>query len=337
MPIDKEISRYNLAISKGIRWLEHVRNINGSYGENVNTLEAYYKSPLAFTEANKRDEGQKILDWIEWKYLTAEGHFHDPNPSEMSDRYCDLYQDLWILWGAYRLHQRTLVDKIRKFILRFFDKNSGGFQSNILDNPLTAPLELRSTAFSGIVCLMIGDVEIAQAAGDFVINMLDLQPDLSLGFFIVRDRNGKIVDHFTSEKERFYIISTKQTRPLYYALGLSLALLAKLYQYTNELKYLIAAERYLNICKSYGSQIFHHDYSGKLGWGLAMLYHSTQDDEYLNLSTTIADYLLGLQLPSGEWFLRNLYNNREEQPLVLTLDRTAEYIVWFTNIAKEVI
>lgn len=333
--IPAETSKYYAAIKRGTEWLCLLQKEDGSYGTDVTALEAYYKSPLAFAEAGKMIEGHKVLDWIIENHLTSEGHFHETLVDPSFQRYCDLYQDFWIIWGAYRLGRLDIAQRTLDFTLHFFDRSSGGFQSIITVDPPSAPREVRSTALGGLVNLIAGNIEVAKAAGDFLVEMLDLQPDLSRGFFLVRDASESVVTDFPPEKERFFVVSRNQTRPLYYALGLAVSFLAKLFLMTQESKYLSFTERYFGVCEGYGQDIFQHHYSGKLGWGLAMLYRITRESKYAQLAITVADYLTALQLPTGEWFLHGLFPEPREQPLVLTIDRTAEYIVWLTYIIRE--
>lgn len=330
-----DASKYCTAIRKGVEWLSVLQKGDGSYGTDVTALEAYYKSPLAFAEAGKQSRGQKLLYWIAGKYLSSSGHFRESLVDLPSERYCDLYQDFWITWGAYRLGQLDIAQKTMNFALRFFDRSNGGFQACIYEGSSTARKELRSTALGGLVSLIAGNIEVAKAAGEFVIETLDLQPDLHQGFFLLRDASGRPVTEYHQEMERFFIVSRSQANPLYYALGLAVAFLAKLFLVTNESKYLTNAERYSAVCEEYGQEVLHHHYSGKLGWGLAMLYRITQEPKYAKLAITIADYLTDLQLPTGEWFLPRLFVDPGEQPLALTIDRTAEYVVWLTYVVDE--
>jgi hypothetical protein len=185
------------------------------------------------------------------------------------------------------------------------------------------------------VSLITGNLEVARAAGDCLTEIMDLQPDPARGFLLLRDANGRLVADFPAEKERFFVVSHYQEQPLYYALGLAVAFLAKLSLITHEPKYLAMAEKYYGICEGYGSKMLEHHYGGKLGWGMAMLYKITGESKYKKSATAVLEYLTNLQLPTGEWFLRNLFHDLAEQPLILTIDRTAEFIVWLTYIVCE--
>jgi len=335
MDISGNMSKYFNAVEKGTRWLLQLQNKDGSYGNGVIELEAYYKSPLAFAETNHVLQGQKVIQWIVEKYRTPAGHFYDSLNDISFQRHCDLYQDLWIIWGAWRLGQFGIAQTGLDFVLRFFDKTSGGFQSSITDDISTARRELRSTALGGLVSLITGNIEVAKAAGEFLAKIIDMQPGPTLGFFLMLDANGKLVTDFPVEEERFFVVTSRQKQPLYYALGLAVAFLAKLSYITHEPQYITIAQKYLSICERYGIEILQHHYSGKLGWGLAMLYNITGEIKYKELAFVVLEYLAELQFPTGEWLLRNLFPNLREQPFVLTIDRTAEFSIWLTYILNE--
>ena len=327
--------KYNAAIRKGVQWLRPLLSEDGSYKAHVATLEAYYKSPMAFAKVGNIADGQRVLQWIVHTYLTKDGHFQDSSAYPFSQRYCDLYRDLWLVWGAHHLNQSDVVQRCFNFVLRYYDSSCGGFQSSIATKHLDAMFDLRSTAFGGLVSLYTKNTEVALKAGNFVIEMLNLQPDLSKGFYLVRDAGGNLITNFSRKIERFFIVSQSQKQPLFYALGFAISFLTKLYHVTHKTEYWAAAETYLRICETFGQRIFQHHYSGKIGWGLAMMHNLTENPQYVELTVSVADYLVSMQLPTGEWYLSSLFSKPRKQPIGLTIDRTAEYIVWLTYIVHE--
>lgn len=328
------ITRYDASIKKGIDWLRFVQRENDNHAD-VKALEALYKVPMSFASVGMITEGQHLLHYIVDNYLTNDGHFQEEIVKLYSHRYCDLYQDLWLAWGAYKLNEFNVAQKCMAFVLRFFSEANGGFFSRIAAESPNTTYELRSTALGGIVNLDMKNVCIAEKTGDFVIKILDLQPDISKGFYLAQDIKGNLITNFDVKDERYFIITRDQDQPLYYALGLAISLLAYLFLMTKKPKYLSAAERYFSVCVGYGDSIYQHHYSGKLGWGLAILYHVTKKEVYARLAIKIADFITNLQLSDGKWHLTTLFPDFNDQPIAITIDRTSEYVVWLTNIVHE--
>ena len=330
----QDVTRYLASIQKGAEWLSLLLSGNEGHAQ-VTVLEALYKAPMALAKVGRLIEGQNLLHRIMDRYLTDDGHFQETTVNSFSQRHCDLYQDLWLIWGAYYLGEFSVAQRCMAFVLRFFDEVNGGFRSSITTDYSNMSWELRSTALGGIGNLSMKNLGVAEMAGDFVIRMLDLQPDLFKGFYLGQDTRGNLVTNFDHKDERYFIITRDQSQPLYYALGLSTSLLAYLFLVTQKPKYLTAAERYVAVYEGYGHEIYQHHYSGKIGWGLAILYHVTKKQAYARLAIKVADYLTSLQLPTGQWHLRAIFPDLEKQPIAMTIDRTAEYIVWLTNIIHE--
>jgi len=246
-----------------------------------------------------------------------------------------LYEDLWLAWGALRLGDQTSARRTLDFAQQHRDPESGGFQDCVTAEAAKL-YDLRSTALGGLVSLDFGDLEIANAAAQFVVDLLAAQPKVLDEYYLVWDPQGGPVTSFPHERERLFVIRAHQEHPLHYALGLAVAFLGQLYSATCQERYLIAAEEYVRVLQGYGPSSFTHHYSGKLAWGLSLLLRVTGNDEYAAMLQQVVSYLAGLQSLAGDWWIERLFPNRKTQPLGVTTDMTAEYAVWLTRIAREV-
>jgi hypothetical protein len=269
--------------------------------------------------------------------MTPEGHFVDTQAGVTLNRYCDLYEDLWIAWGAARLGRFEVSLAVFRFCSRFFAEEYGGFRSTTKAAPPidTSLYDLRSTALAGLVALALGAPEVAAAAGRFAMVIMDLQPNPLDEFFLARDETGDLFRSYPPELARAFVIPRFPDRsqtPLYYALGLGIVLLASLYETTGNVSYLAGAERYATICQNYGEEILRNHYSGKLGWAFSLLWRLTNSDKYARISAIALDYLMETQLPDGSWSVPTLFTRYEDQPLAFTIDRTAEYTLWIKFI-----
>jgi hypothetical protein len=285
-------------------------------------------------------EGNLTLNWIINHYMTKAGHFEETASGAAVSRFCDLYEDLWIAWGAARLGRSEVSRTIFGFCSNFFDTRFGGFRSTLKTVPVIGAeiYDLRSTALAGLVALTMGELDIAVAAGKFTAALMDLQPDVREEFLLVRDEQGNLKESYPAELARFFVIprfAGRSQTPLYYALGLGIILLARLFEVTGDTRCLAAAERYALVCQDYGKEVLCNHYSGKLGWAFRVLSRLTGKQEYKQWADQAIEYLFETQLPSGAWSVPTLYARSEDQPLLFTIDRTAEYILWITYVKSE--
>jgi hypothetical protein len=326
-------------VSDALGWLSSVRNPGGGYA--AASLSAHYKSPLLFAQCNLSATGNEILEWTVDNYMTSAGHFQETGGTTSAvRRYCDLYEDLWLAWGASRLQQARVANEIFDFCLKFLDDKHGGFRSLIQDAGLgePTPYDLRSTALAGIAALAAGKEQVAREAGRFTIALLEMQPENASEFFLVRDASGKLITSYPPDVARFFSVPERPIpgeTPLYYALGLGMTFLAKLYELTGDSTHLAGAERYAAQCRKRGEDILRNHYSGKLGWGFKLLQRLTGRTEYGELSAIAVGYLLRTQMPSGAWHVPTLYPDFLDQPLSFTIDRTAEYALWIQYVNSE--
>jgi len=278
------------------------------------------------------------MNWITDNYTQGDGYYQSITGITRLTRKADLYETLWIAWGATILERTEIANGALAYALRYFDPTDGGFYSSAASDYHTHGKDLRSTALGGLVSAIVGRMDSAAAAASFVISLLNSQPQLeSQHFFLVCDDTGRIVTSFPSESERYFVITANQERPLYYALGLAVAFLAKIALLSGNQEYLSAARAYVDVCTSYGDRLLRHDYAGKLAWGLALLYRQTGEKILESRLIEICNYLCTLQQPSGEWRMNFLSSVELARAGItnVSYDRTAEYSLWLTYVMRE--
>jgi hypothetical protein len=87
------------------------------------------------------------------------------------------------------------------------------------------------------------------------------------------------------------------------------------------------AERYFGFAERCQEDAF---YSWlKMGWGSAVLHALTDNEKYLRVADQVADYWTRKQADNGCWFLADM-------PFYFVLDRTAEHVIWLSEILGEI-
>ena len=271
------------AISSGTRWLRSNRTPDGLYP--TCDLVSHYKSPLLLAEAGFAADGQTVLGWLVENYMTKSGHFHDPADAAAKSRFCDLYEDLWIAWGAARLHDEETARVTFDFCVSFLSDRHGGVSSNVsMAAGRCAQLyDLRSTALTGITALAQHRTDVAKACALFVTQLIQAQAAESSQFFIVRNEKGNLITEYPEELARIFVISADSRTPggvpLYYALALAVIFLFQLYCATMSPEYLDTAKQYAIVCSRHADFIFRNHYSGKVAWAFSdasQAYHRIQ-------------------------------------------------------------
>jgi len=252
----------------------------------------------------------------------------DPQPHLRPPRYADLYETLWVSWGATRLGDIISDNYALAYAGRFFDREDGGFYSSIATGGRAREKDLRSTALGGIALAVAGDFDRAAVAGEFVIDLLAMQSNPERAFFFVRQDDRGLVKKFDPELERYFVIHRGQARPLYYALGLGVAFLALLARELGDVRYARCAEKYLEVYAAHGSDITRHQYAGKLAWGLSMLHSVTGKRGYAELAAETGDYLCQIQGAAGEWVVAEASGGVDG-----IYDRTSEYSIWLRYLS----
>ncbi len=322
----ENLKSYQHCVRHGLAWLDAIQRPDGQF-KGSSSLEGHFKSPLMFAETGEKQRGLEVLRWIS-ENCSDDGFFYQSNYKNN----CDLYQHFWVCWGACRLGAVEVAMRGHDFARQFVDHLTGGHRTCVTGPRGSSGTDALSSALAGILSVELRDLDLAARSGKYLCDTLQRQPNPSYEFYLARDLHGEIVTNFSQAESRHYVIARSQSRPMFYALGLSVACLAKLYLATGDRQFLRGAEGYWEICTGFKPEILAHPYSGKIAWGLSLLFQCTGSDEYRNLAINAADYLASLQDPSGAWHLRAFYPRFRDQPWDLTIDRTAEFIIWFSYL-----
>jgi hypothetical protein len=310
-------------VSLAAGWL--VRSLDDA--SNLVQLRTHYKVPAAMAQIGRSDLGLAVIDSLVGRYQRFDGHFSDESHNPEQSRYCDLYEDLWLAWGAHLLGSRGVAESTFAFALGLQDVKCGGFRSSAGRALCGAPpyfADLRSTCLAGIVALAMGIDEVANSAAKFAKMLLADQPKLPSELLLVRSlTTGQLLAHAEGVPPRFLGIARTSTRPLYYALGLAIAFLVLCGSKLKDPSMVHAARMYATACMAFAPECLTHDYSGKLYWAFSILGEAECGDEYEDIALRIGKYICGRQLADGRWTGAAGGNTPCQ-----SVDLTAEYLFW---------
>jgi hypothetical protein len=321
--------RYEVAADRAVGWLAAQLRDDGSYGPRADDLACYYKSPYLFQLAGRTQDADRLLTFIQRRFMRADHDFatledHKSDNSAFDEYWA--YPNGWLAMAAQRMGRFDVAYPAFEYLRSCHEPARGGFHTGGCSaRAHDGVTDVLTTAHLGLVCLYLGDVERAVGAGRWLARLLAMQPDLASGLFLRLDRSGDLVRDFPASAAAFHVVSAHQPDQAYFMIGYPIAFLAKLFEATGEQTHLRAACGYLDYALSCEGNLRSCPTSHKVAWGAAVLGGITGDPRSKELAVAIADHLLDIQDPSGAWLV--------DQPAHTTFDQTAEIAIWLREIS----
>ncbi len=328
--VPDKLETYRRAALKGTAWLVGQLRDDGSYGPEVRDLASYYKSPWALLAAGRNDLAYRVLGHVQQRFLRPDGDLttapgvksEDPPLAEYYP-----YMNAWIAIGAQKLGRFDVVRPVYRFVRSFFHERLGGF---VIHAPYGRGDDVTGafiTSHLGLAALYCGDPDRARRAGDFLLRLLDNQPDLDHGFYLRVDADGELITDFPEEQAPFHVVKSREPFQLYFFVGYPIVYLAKLHEATGVDAYLDGARTLLDFARAADESIYRFHFSHKVAWGASLVARLTGDPSALDTATRIADYLVSIQDEGGCWLA--------DQPATTRFDQTAEICLWLLEISAE--
>jgi hypothetical protein len=344
--IFSEKERYEIldAINRGADWLVSRQGVDGSIEleKNVTAKDpfCYYKVIWPLVLAGKFREADLLSSYIKSTFMLKDGDFSGGEPRSEDEwfqwRYYT-YLNLWIIIGAHKLGRFDISIPGIRYMLKYRDPETGGFcnekpypEGKYMEDILTA-------AYNALGCLYMGRIDEACRAGDFLINVLSVQPDRQDRFYVAYNASDGLITDVPFKEKVNRIVETSERDQFYYYIGFPVISLSKLYLATSEEKYLEAANGYFDFTKSCQEDVYASPPSGKLGWGAAILYRITGDRDVGEAVRRQVRYLLKTQDREGCWSRFpgfKMYMNGEPYPITGRLDATGEFTSWLCEILQ---
>lgn len=303
---------------------------NGSYGEAVTDISGYYKSPMMFLRAGKSNRTMQILDYVKTNFLQPDGDFLSSGGIKSANSaYTEFwtYTNGWIVSAAQQISREDISKPALIFLDSFKNGENGGFFTHRLDlsDNIT---DVLTTALHGHIRLERGDIATAVESGNYLINLIDIQPDLAKGFYLRLDKQDNLITDFPKDESSLHWINREKPDQLYFMLGYPIAFLGFLFQSTRNCEFFEAAHRYVDFLFSCHKNIFSSNFSHKVAWACSVLFSISPDQKLEKLITSVMKHFLDTQSKEGIWFL--------EKDIHIAYDQSAEIACWFIETAKNI-
>ena len=346
---DTQLNRYQQCIAKTVQWA-HSR-----YGKILQEtdLQSHYKAPAFWAAVGDAAMAGRHRKIICDRFLRSDGDFRMAEDVKGFEKFaCTtvnqyIYPNGWLIVGMQKAGAYDVVQKALEFILRFQDPRHGGFyyafdpKTKQIDKSL---MDSSSTSSAGMALLMAGRLAEARRAGDFILRLLDLQPQPDQYYFSCMRPDGALhTDVFATEdqwdpnsrKQKCLSAQADGLNELTWLIGKPTKFLTRLYTATGQAKYLEGAKKAFFFFHKLHPNAWKNYASCKTMWAGAELYRITGETVFADTATRLLDFYCQTQAPSGAWVHTLWYKSEEEQTFCWTADITWEYGAEFSDVVYD--
>ena len=332
------LQRYRACVAGTVRWAYD----NSDRIQAEPDLQAHYKG-LYFAAS----VGDMVLAaryaGIVRRMMRADGDFRTAEtfkgfrqfPCSPPNQY--IYPNGWIIAGAQRLGAYDIAQAGLGFITSFQDPQHGGFYYTF--DPATGQIDRSlmdssSTSSAGLAMLACGRIDRAMRAGDFLLRLLEAQPEPDRYFFSCMRADGTLeTDVFDSEdkwdprgrKQKCLSAEADAAEELTWLIGKPTKFLTRLYAATGEQRYLRGARTAFDFFGRLHENAWTNYASCKTMWAGAELYRLAGEARFAETAIRILDFFAESQCASGGWVHRLWYADESDQPFAATADITLEF------------
>lgn len=323
----------------GSRWLLRHQNKDGSWiGLNQPNVDGYHKVLWSFMSTGQLAAAHRTADYIIQNFMTADGDFLPRENLGIKEMYY-LYPNAYFIIGAMKASRNEITIPSLRFLLSQQNPDHGGFYSRYSTPDREDISDTISTSMAALACLEAGHLNAARKAANFLADIIDLQPSPKDRFFTAVGSDKKLVTDVKDNTEApFRIIHVNVENEYWHALGIPFAFLVRLAEDTGETRYFDLARWYFDFQQRCANP-WDCSYSGKAGWGCAVLYRRTGNPIYRDISLYIADNIVSEQRPDGNWIAYRKNRDRIKRKEIINTDinLNAEYTLWLSLISSSIL
>ncbi len=324
------MSRFGEARDRGGRYLLGQVREDGGFGDAALGVTEYYKVPAAFLVCGLSHAASRLLRWIRYNGVLANGDF-GPRPADQLDSYYYTYHNAWVIKAAHRMGAFDLAHRGMDFLLGFRDLVGGGFYSHPTARDDVTEQDLWVVCGCGWCAIYTGRLDVARGVGAWMRRLMDEQPDYPRELWTVYSRERGLIMEVRDGDDFRYVLTRDESRDQsFYHPGIAAGFLCRLYMATGEAEWLELARSYMSFCDYVGDYHYRLLRAGKVGWAGAMLYTLTGDAKYRDMAVRVGNNLVEAQMENGAWAWPEMGLTGPHN------DITAEMVVWLDEIHQAI-
>jgi len=295
--VEERLPQYHQACRLGTDWLLTFTNEDGSIGPVEDSL-YYYQVPWTYAIMGEFAAASRLLDWIYHHMFTPEGAFEGVSPQGQFETRVGSYPLACLIIGATSLRRFDIVYRGTRRLFAWQDPESGGFYQR-LDG--SDEQEILTTAQGGMTFIMVGQIEAARKAGEWMKRLWDLQPDVEHRLHPIYSPSEGLVTDYAPDREIFCVVKKDDPWQRHFSAGMAAAFLTKLYMATGEKDWLDLARKYEAFSMTTDECQFQSMQVCKSSWGGGLLYVATRERQYRDWTVRMGDWYLESQFEDGHW------------------------------------
>ena len=297
-----DLRRCRSATVAAIKWLLTQQNSDGSFAPVEHGIATHSKLLWALNDMGQQPKAAQLAAWLREYALDEEGDFTDLSRPVPYDHYYAV-GNAFLASGAMRLGQFAIAYPALGLLTSLQHPRSGGFLTAGPEATLLDEQDMVTTALCGLACLQGGQLEAAEAAGRFLLDLWEAQPGGAAArlFLAATGDKPEPVTKWESGQGAWYAVDTNLPEQPYHAPALAAGFLALVHDASGEAEYLEGTHRYLQFLDSCNEDRFHGERSAWLGWAGALAFEMTGNANYQRTGERAVEGLLAVQLANGSW------------------------------------
>ena len=329
--VDSEpnVDAYRECVDRVRDWFTSILDPCGMIREEPDLL-PYYHSLGLLAATNRAGEAHRMADWIKSEAFAPDGDFrtNGAKGAIIQPQMMWNYMNGWLTWGLARLGRFDMSEPAARYLETFQDDTSGGFLTAADPErgftPVPGAVDVGSTCAASLAMIYTGRWTAATRAAEFLMRVLDQQPQPREAFYTRFSTNGQAITEFPDEVATVSVIRFSQRTQAYWFLGFAARILALVHRATNRRDLLQAALRYVDVFNQCHEDRWEYFANDKMGWAAAALYQITRDPEHRLLAGRIFNPIVERQDADGTWHSKPFIDNYDEWPRALHIEINLE-------------
>ncbi len=318
------------AIVGGLKWVIGQQTAEGTFGPVEFGMCGYHKMMYMLSLVGQAERATRLCSWVEANALDEEGDFADPHGRQGPMAAYHTYPNSWLAMGAHRLEKYDMSYRAMDFLTSLQHPQTGGFLTAGPEAGLDDRQDILSTATVGLACVQTGQLDAAERAGHFLVNVFNSQPKIGTRLYFHIENTDQFVTTYDDEVATAHAITLDRPSQWYFVPGLAACFLIKLHHATGEKVFLDTAQSYVQFADTSGEDRYAEARGGFFGLAAAMLYAITDVNNYANIAEEVTGNIISAQMGNGSWAEASM----GFEPPAPILDATAENVIILTGVLQ---
>jgi hypothetical protein len=296
----EKLAEYRAARDRGAAWLLRQLGPDGALGDPREGFH-FYRAPWTFSLVGETEAASAVCGWIRAHMLTADGRIEGPY-RVFDDAYA--YRNSALIVGAQFAGQYDLSHGLMADLLAWQDEASGAFPDDRLpDGTRSDNMDIPYACGPGFACLATGHLDAARRVAEFLRRIYDAQPALPERFYYAWSRSEqKVITTYPEERRFWYVVENQVARTQRWTIGgIAAGFLCRMHLAEPRPEYVDLARNYQAFSMSATPRQFEFRQVVKSGWGSSLLYQITGEEQYLQWTYRMGDWLVAGQADDGRW------------------------------------